>query len=266
MRLSPFLSIVLSLAALPLHAHEFWISPERYTVEPGERITAELRVGQDFNGAGYAYIPRNFKRFDLVTEDGATPVEGLIGDRPALNVEAGAPGLVTVVHQTKDYDLTYDGFDIFRSFGEHKAFPEVAERHLERGLTEENVRETYTRYGKSLIAVGEGAGADREVGMRTEIVALGNPYTDELPQGLPVRVLYEGAPRPDVQVEVFARAPDGTVDITRLRTDAAGEALIPLKEGTEYLVDSVVMLELEVKEPNDPAWHSLWASLTFRRP
>jgi hypothetical protein len=266
MRLSSFLSIALSLAALPLHAHEFWISPDEYTVEPGGRITAELRVGQDFNGPGYAYIPQNFKRFDLVRQEGTAPVEGRVGDRPALDVPAGAAGLVTVVHQTKDYRLTYDSFDIFREFGAHKAFPEVAERHLERGLSEDLVREIYTRYGKSLVAVGDGAGMDREVGLRTEIVALANPYTDALPDGLPVRVLYEGAPRAGVQVEVYARAPDGTVSVSKYQTDAAGEARIPVEAGTEYLVDSVVMLELEVTEPEDAAWHSLWASLTFRRP
>lgn len=46
-------------------AHEFWIEPETYTVDPGDPIIAELRVGQDFKGAAQTYFPDRFARFDV---------------------------------------------------------------------------------------------------------------------------------------------------------------------------------------------------------
>jgi len=265
MRLLPLIAI-LSAAALPTAAHEFWISPDAYTVAPAEAIVAEIRVGQEFRGAGYPYVPQNFKRFDLIAGEVSRPVTGTIGDRPALQQAVPGSGLVTIVHQTKDYILTYTEWAKFEAFTSHKDFAWAQARHLERGGTRDRVRERYSRYGKSLVAVGDGAGQDRAVGLLTEIVALANPYTDDVSGGLPVRVLYDGAARADVQVEVFAKAVDETVSVDLYRTDDAGVAVIDVSPGVEYLVDAVVLREIEATEDDGPTWESLWASLTFRIP
>ncbi|WP_425099496.1 DUF4198 domain-containing protein [Tropicibacter sp. S64] len=261
---------VLTLAALllasPLSAHEFWIDPVLSQVAPGAALQADLRVGSEFKGSVYSYVPPNFTRFDVVMGESVTAVPGRAGDKPALNMPAPEEGLAVVVHVTRDYLLTYDGWDKFETFCNHKDFPWALERHLERGYTKDLVRERYSRHAKSLIGVGEARGADREMGLAIEIVALANPYTDDLSQGLPVRALYQGAPRADVQVELFEEAPDGTIDIRTYRTDADGRAVLEVKPGHDYLVDHVVMRELEPEGPNDPVWESLWASLTFGVP
>jgi len=135
-----------------------------------------------------------------------------------------------------------------------------------RGVPETGCREVYSGYGKSLIAVGGGSGQDRAVGLKTEIVALANPYTDDLSGGFPVRVLFDGAPRADVQVEVFDRGPDGQVGVALYRTDAAGETVLPVQAGHEYLVDAVLLRAVAPLADDDPVWESLWASLTFMVP
>jgi hypothetical protein len=83
-----------------------------------------------------------------------------------------------------------------------------------------------------------------------------------------VALFYQDAPRPDAQVEVFARAPDGTVTVTLHRTDAAGEARVPVAPGHDYLFDAVVLrpsLEAGSQE-RAPVWETLWAALTFAVP
>ncbi len=252
--------------ALPASAHEFWIEPTAYAVPEGGDLVANIRVGEDFEGAAYSYIPPNFTRFDIVMGDAVNAVEGRPGDRPALQMPAPEAGLAIVVHQTKAYNLVYDSFEKFENFVTHKDAAWALARFTERGLDPENVRESYTRYGKSLMAVGDGAGADREVGLLTEIVALANPYTEALTDGLPVRVLYEGAPRAQAQVELFARAPDGSVTVSLHETDAEGIAVLPAEAGVEYLADAVVIRELEAALETDPTWESLWASLTYKIP
>ncbi|SMX38180.1 DUF4198 domain-containing protein [Maliponia aquimaris] len=252
--------------ATPLAAHEFWIEPQAFDYAEGAPIVADILVGSELKGAKYSYNELNFTRFDLVTGDGVETVKGRAGDRPALNMVPSGTGLVTIVHVTRDYSLIYREWELFVNFCTHKDFTWAIDRHLERGLGQERVQERYSRHAKSLVAVGDGAGADREVGLLTEIVALANPYTDDLSGGLPVQVLYQGTPRADVQVELFERNAAGEVAIRLYRTDAEGRAVVDVSPGNFYLVDAVVMLEREVMAETDPAWESLWASLTFAVP
>ena len=195
------------------------------------------------------------------------PVESRLGDIPAMDMVLPGEGLWVIVHQTTGDSLRYRERQLFENFVAHKDLGDVLERHAARGLPELEFREAYTRYAKALVAVGNGAGADSEVGLHTEIVALANPYTDDLSAGFPVRVLFEGAPRVDAQVELFARDPAGEVAISTSRTDANGEAVLPVSPGVEYLVDAVVMEDTGNDDPTaGPVWHSAWAALTFRVP
>jgi uncharacterized GH25 family protein len=116
--------------------------------------------------------------------------------------------------------------------------------------------------------VGSGAGADFEAGLLTEIVALENPYTGEMSDGIDVRVLYEGAPRRETQIEVFEKAADESVTIFTLKTDAEGHATVPVKPGYRYMLDAVVLREPgpEVAAEKNVQWESLWANLTFEVP
>lgn len=249
------------------HPHELWISPEAYVTPNGGKVQAQLRVGQSFSGASYSFNPKRFSRFDLVMNGVVMPVKGRLGDMPALGMVAPSEdGLLIVVHETTDSLLTYTSMEKFAKFARHKDFEWAVERHAERGLPTDRFTERYHRYAKSLIAIGDGTGADQEVGMKTEIIALANPYTSRLGQ-LPVLVLLDGEPRVNAQVELFEKAPDGTVEVTLHRTDDMGRSTIPVKPDHEYLVDAVTMLELNEGDATEfPVWWTVWASLTFKMP
>lgn len=261
----------MSLFPALLGAHEVWLEPLRWRVEPGETLAAHLRNGETFEGVSHSFNPRNARRFDHVLDGRAQPVPGRLGDRPAAAVPDVAPGLHTLVYVSRARRLTYREWDKFARFATHKDFPDIAARHDARGLPREGFVEAYTRFAKALVAVGSGAGADAALGLETELVALDNPYAGaEADVGDAVRVLslYKGAPRPDAQIELFEKGPDGAVTVTLHRTDADGVAVLPTAPGRSYLVDAVV---LRTPEPTlDPApeavWETLWASLTFATP
>jgi uncharacterized GH25 family protein len=259
------LTVALSTAAAK--AHEFWLSPDDYVVAPEDVMAVRLRVGQEMKGLALSFLPQGIARFEVVQGDTIRAVDGRMGDNPALQMTAGTDGLAIIVHETTDSILTYDDFAVFQRFVAHKDFRTALADHAARGLPEAGFRETYRRHAKSLVAVGSGAGADRAIGLKIEIVALANPYTDDLAAGLPVQVLLDGAPRADTQVEVFETAPDASVQITRYRTDAEGKVTVPVQPGREYLVDNVDLRALPNDDPAaGPVWHSDWASLTFRTP
>ncbi len=262
----PFvLAIGLTISA-GANAHEFWISPEAYVVETGDQVQAHLRVGQEFKGGSYSFNPRNFSRFDIAIKDTLMPAPGRIGDTPALSMEAPDEGLFVIAHETSNFYLTYTDWAKFEKFARHKDFVPLLDDHEARGLSKERFVEQYSRHAKSLIAIGSGQGADKELGLKTEIVALANPYTENI-NALPVKILLDGIPRANVQVELFEKAPDGTVEISLYRTNADGIGTVPIKPGHEYLVDSVTVLPLEPEDVKvDAVWLSLWASLTFKVP
>lgn len=247
-------------------SHEFWIDPLAYQVQPGSEVQAHLRVGQEFNGTAYPYRPSQIERFDLIQGAQVGPVEARIGDNPALDTALSEEGLLVVVHETTDSRLTYTDFAKFEKFAAHKAFPTTIADHKARGISTDRFVETYRRYAKALIAVGDGAGADSAVGMKTEIVALANPYTDAV-DDMPVQVLLDGAPRVDAQVELFDKDPAGEVTITLYRTDAEGKATFPVTPGHSYLVDAVWAEALPNDDPEEgPVWKTHWAALTFAVP
>ncbi|KAF0676977.1 DUF4198 domain-containing protein [Profundibacterium mesophilum] len=261
-------AIFLGISTVAAHGHEFWIDPEQFEIEKGGNVVAAIRVGELYKGSSYAFVPARFQLFDLIQGDMRGPVQARIGDRPALNMRINEEGLLTVLYVSTDSTVTYDDPDKFVSFTTHKDAEWVLEEHARRGLPEAGFTEIYSRHAKALIAVGEGAGQDAARGLLTEIVALKNPYLDDLSEGMPVRVFYQGEPRKQAQVEIFARRDGEVLAPVTVRTDEDGRAVIPVTPGTQYLLDSVVLRvpAPDIAKATGAVWESLWASLVFGVP
>ncbi len=258
-------ALALAISTSVAIGHEFWIDPLTFSPGPGVNLTADLRVGEAFNGSPYAYVPRNFTLFEVAQGARRVPVEGRMGDRPALDTAPLGDGLNVVLHVTRDYDLKYKDYETFVNFVRHKDAEWAVAEHEAAGTPDIGIVEIYSRYAKSLIAVGDGAGSDRNYGLLTEIVALANPYTDDLSSGMPVQVFYDGKVRADTQVELFARDADGAVEVTLHRTDDQGIAVLPVRPGMRYMADAVVLRRAGPANEmlKGAEWESLWANLTF---
>jgi len=245
-------------------SHESWLDLVAWQVAPGDVLRADIRVGQNMKGTSQRYLPGAYPRFEAAGPGGVVAPQGTIGDKPAMTIETGAPGIYLLTHVSRDYRLKYTDFEKFRAFTSHKDLGPLPSRHLARGLPETDFVELYTRYDKALAAVGDGAGQDRDLGLRTELTALANPYTDDLAGGMPVRLTWDGSPRAEAQIEVFERGPDEAEPrVFMVRTSVDGIAVIPVVPGNDYLLSAVKMVELEPLAPGDAVWHSHWASLTF---
>jgi uncharacterized GH25 family protein len=261
------LLFILFLAASPAHAHELWIDPAAYQPAVGDPIVAELFNGENFVGNHLVYLPKFFDRFEIIAANKSAPVKNRLGNRPALNQASLGDGLHVIVFQSKPDTLNYATFEKFKAFAQHKDFADIETRHTARGLPTERFDELYTRFSKSLVGVGGAQGADRRLGLETELVALENPYTDTTTDGVDVQLFYQEAIRADTQIEFFEKAPDGTVRVSLHRTDAQGRATLPVKPGHTYMADAVVLREPDLRHAKrDAAWETLWANLTFQIP
>ena len=218
LRTLSFASVLACISTLS-NAHEFWIDPE-------EHLVAHLRVGELYKGSSYSFLPPRFQRFDYAFDGEIRPVEGTMGDRPAVTMVPPGEGLITLVHVTTNSRITWKEFEKFESFVRHKDAVWTLEAHEARGLPKENVTEIYSRYAKSLVAVGSGEGTDIEAGLLTEKDAAGE------------------------------------VVVSLVRTDEDGIASIPVKPGHRYMLDAVVLRD----GGDEAQWESLWANLTFAVP
>ncbi len=259
-------SFVVLAAPIQGVAHEFWIEPRTYQVETGETMTATLRNGQRFAGVTIPWLDGRQKMFDWVLGDIREPFSGRAGDIPTVTLTPNRPGLLVLAAEMLPQTLTYDEWELFQRFSEHKDLNGVA-RHQARGLPSEGFSEIFTRHVKALVAVGDGAGSDRKLGLEHEFIALTNPYTDPGPN-MRVQLFYLGEPNADQQVEIFDRAEDREVSVTTTRTDAQGIAQFPVLRGHVYLLDAVVLREpsSDVTARTGAVWETLWAAMTFAVP
>ena len=262
------LALCAALTAAPAAAHEVWIDPEAWQVGPGEEITAAVRNGQNFEGASLPWLPFRVARAEVMTGSGTSDILSRPGDRPALRAAAESEGLAVVLYCSDPIDLTYDSFAKFELFLEEKGNADLLDVHRDRGMPEEDVTEVYTRFAKSLVAIGDGEGSDSFRGMELELVAETNPFTAAMPGEMVFRLHYRESPLPDHRVTLFDKGPEGDVTLGEAETDQEGRVSFPAARGHTYLVDAVVVREPEVvgNGGEEAMWESLWASLTFAVP
>ncbi len=258
------------VVALPAHTHEFWLEPLDYQIAPDGMVQAELVNGEFFEGSRLSYLPQSFERFEMVSGDGHMDVENRLGARPALDTATLGEGLHVVSYMSKMATLNYAEWDKFASFAAHKDFEGVEAAHAVRALPRDGFREGYWRFAKALVGVGHAQGSDRRTGLLTEFVALDNPYTDDLSQGMRFALFYGDDIRADAQVELYRKGapkddvPDNVI-VTLHRTDAAGIVTLPVEQGYSYMVDAVLLREPSPAqtEQSGIVWETLWATTTF---
>lgn len=250
------------------NAHELWLEPLSYEVSVDGTVAAQIVNGQQFDGLTLSYIPHRAETLAVFYEGQILRLDPRAGDRPALNNPALGEGLHVAAYQTTVSEIEYEEWEKFETFVAHKDLGITLADHLARDLPDAGFKEAYTRFSKTLISVGHGEGSDRRTGLETELVALTNPYTDDLSDGMLVQLFYRATARADEQVEVFDKAPDETVSIFTLRTDDRGIATIPVTPGHSYMVDAVYLREPAawLSDGSDAAWETLWANLTFAVP
>ncbi|MEL6423660.1 MAG: DUF4198 domain-containing protein [Pseudomonadota bacterium] len=262
-----FAVLAFLLRAPVADAHEVWLAPSSYTPDAGADLAVDIKNGEKFLGSALYYSEQGTQRLERIHNGNATVITARLGDVPAIRTGPLAEGLHTIVYVSNPTDVFYPTFAKFEAFAEEKGFGEIARRHAARGLPGDKFREAYTRFAKSMIAVGHGAGLIAPLGLETEIVALDNPYTlvgDEMR----VALTYQGKPRADALLTIFARGADNVVSVSTMKTDAAGLAVVPVVRGTTYLLDAVVLRRPSAKRAAKfkAVWESLWASLTFAVP
>lgn len=249
-------------AVLPSTAHEFWLDPVNYTPKVGASVPIVQRTGINFAGDSYPFERKMSQRFAIVDGRGERAIKAVEGDDPAAEPKVPNAGLSIVVYQRAADVVVHETLERFTEIVGIEGLEHIATQHRDLNLPATGIKETYARYAKALLKVGNASGTDRAVGLPFELILEADPYALSASAVLPIRALLDGKPVANVLIKAFNRADPNMP--RQARTDDDGRVQLTGVPAGEVLVSGVTMMR--AADPTIALWTSLWASLTFKRP
>jgi len=277
LRHTVFISLILLSFSSPSYAHEFWIEPIQPSASKEVKVTAHLRVGQDFNGEALYYLPRNIQKLLITDAQGPRKIIRVIGDFPVFDQVVKSQGLQILSYLSAPNKITYKTDKKFKKFLKNVGLDWVYKTHIKSGFPLTNFSETFVRYSKALVNRGTPSGSDKKIGLKFEIIAQQNPYQLKLKDGkgsLKVQLFWQDKPFTNAQISIFEKSSPNaqTTDesgqqdyqdstLTKQRTNTNGFLTVPVKANKTYMLNAVQM----TRDTSDSGaiWQSHWASLTF---
>lgn len=252
-------------------AHVFWLQPSAFTLQTGEIVKVQLRVGDAFPGDSLPRDEQRIVRFGLLApgDDTPHPIVGRDGRDPAGLVKVASAGTYVLTYQSTPSPVTLTA-EKFESYLKEKGLEKIIDERAKAGESDKPAREVFSRCAKAIVRVA-GAANDtdddtdstscdttlRFTGLRFEIIALAAPVPRTAEGTFPIRLMFEGKPLVNALVE--GRSPVPGSAVVRVRTNEKGEATLTLTTPGMWVIDSVEMVRAS-KELNAD-WESMWASL-----
>ena len=258
-----FALVTLSLG-VPAGAHDLWLVADSPSVAEGAPLRLKAATGMQFPESLSAVAPDRVDAFWVVDAAGERhEVTGARADGKLLraDVQLDAPGVALAALAIKPRTLELAAAE-FNEYLEHDGLPQVLEHRRARGELEIDARESYAKYAKAIVTVGEDGSRDlatRPAGLRIEIVPLRDPGGVGAGEELPVQVLFEG--RPLEGVYVYALAPGADAYVDGHRTNEDGRAAVQLPSGGLMSLHCIHMRPHADPELAD--WESFFATVSF---
>jgi len=270
----------LALVATAALAHEFWLEPLSFRLQPGQTVNVRPLIGADFKGEPWTnkaakvlqlvrYGPSPADSTDLTPAPGFAPTDTF---RTALPF--AQPGTHVVLMRSTNSFIELPA-EQFTAYLREEGLDYPLKLRQQRDQTQKAGRETYRRCAKALVQVGDpgattlasDSACRRVYGLPLELVPEQNPYRLAADKAFTVRVLKGGKPAFGATVQVWQRQPNGqpTTHFTT-RANQSGRVLLRLSGPGPYLLATVNMTEAPPKMRDRADWQSTWASLTFAGP
>jgi len=258
-------ALSLLIIAVPVTAHDFWIQPARFQVEPETAMAFTFQVG---HGKFRERWNNNQRIVSLIDFHRGTRRDL----RPQLRSGGGfdlvtsgaAPGLHIIAMQSNHATSELPAIRFNDYAREEGLVPLLAGRKA-AGKTNSPGRERYSRRAKALIQVGQATAASqalatRPIGLKLEIVPDRDPYALGANRTLPVHILYNGRRLPNATVKLTNLGADQR-PVAIAVTDRAGRAQFRVPSTGAWLINVIW------SEPvrNDPKveFDTTFSSLTF---
>lgn len=253
------LAVVAALAATPATAHEFWLEPALFAVPAGTPVAVSVCVG---DGSDTQVLPRDAGRIEQFVAwgpAGPRDVVGRDGANPAGFVRLDDDGTHVIAYRSnRAYTAQTDAR--FVAYLHEDGLEAILPLRAQPDRPDRLVRESYSRYAKSLVRAGAGGPIiDRPVGMSLELLARSDLSLLAADGQASFQLLHQGRPLAGALLRAMWLGGAGTERTAR--TDSDGGASFHLDRPGPWRISAVHMTRPPAGV--DAEWDSLWASLTF---
>jgi uncharacterized GH25 family protein len=246
-----------------LSAHEFWLNPDKFIYQRGEKINIKFLVGENFEGENWKGNKEKIQSLKLyyggVSDDLSKYISDETGDSLQLAQLDEGTNLIAFNNTNTFIELEAGKFNEYLQ--EDGLTDAIGYRNL-NNETDSMGRELYQRCAKTLIQVGNVKDKTFSVatGMPVDIIPLFNPYLLKNNDSLRVKILFQKQPLANALIKIWHRDNEHTAK-TDLIADAKGEIIFPVSISGKWMVSTVKMVKLRNDAKAD--WQSYWGSLTW---
>lgn len=244
------------------HAHEFWMMPNQFRFDVGEKMTIDFKVGDGFEGDYWDMGTYKVEKLIVHNRIGETNLTDKVEKSRGGNIEYAfhnvGTHLIALQSDVALIERTPEEFDAYLSDDGLEYIREERER---RGEQNNAAKELYTRYAKLLVQAGSRTDDTfkKHAGLKFEIVPQQNPYEVKSGDYMDCKVLYRGNPEPHALVKVWSHV-GNRIFLQNIYTESDGMIRFPISNTGPWMVSSVKMIRSDALAAE---WESMWSSLVF---
>ncbi|WP_448097079.1 DUF4198 domain-containing protein [Luteibacter yeojuensis] len=260
---------MLMLATGTVRAHDFWVQPQAFLVQPVQATSLTLQVG---HGPYRQRSPIALQRIARFQAFG--PSDQHVDLRGTLHLGDGiGDGDITLPHagtyllalETDNRAQSHLPSLRFNDYLTVEGLTPALERRRREGRMDVDETEIYSRHAKAIMQAGPfNAAAQASVttplGFTLEIVPDINPYALPRSRTLPVRVFYRGHALPGATVK-FTNLDHDDAPVEIHVTDAAGRASFAMPASGRWLLNTIWIRALPTNAEAD--YETDFSSLSF---
>ena len=255
--------LVLAITAIVSLAHEFWLLPSAWFVQPGQSLKMSLRVGEGFAGdpweANASRVTQFFSMLGKTKTDrlGNLQKSGL--DSLWLSFDKPGTQMVCLATNNKFLEMEADKFDAYL---QEDGLEHIRKLRQQISQTSKPSREFYRRESASLIQVGDTPSKVffEKTGFELRILPEKNPLLAESNSEMLFKIRFKGKSLAGALVRHWRKTADGSPIFQIQKSDRNGQVRFRLSPG-EQMVSVVHMVAYPKLEEAD--WQSIWGNLTF---
>ncbi|MES2774066.1 MAG: DUF4198 domain-containing protein [Bacteroidota bacterium] len=269
MKIVVFCLLVL-FAQLQASAHEFWLEPQKFSYQAGDKIFLRWLVGENFTGVNWGGNKEKTVTLRAFSNNYQYDLQ------PFMSMEKGDSIKLDTISYAGNYTIAYQGNNSFIEIAADSFNTYLAEDGLVNALQwrKENNKDTargreyYQRCAKTLVRIKstmkksdfmKSSFIASATGLLLDIVPLDNPYNLTQAASMQFNIFFKHRPLRDGLVRIWHQV-NGKTETKTVQV-IQGLINVPIEPTGKWMISIVKMEPLKGDAKAD--WQSYWGSLTW---